>query len=109
MEDKKSELERLLAATNALLRSMEFTLTSDATDVWRFASYKVYIRKYSQLVEAVRAIEKIDVPLDLYDQNKVPGIGNTLAIQQNNYFQDVHANLSILRAWLEQKVGKSAP
>ena len=107
-EDKKSELEPWLAAANALLRSMEIASTSNPKDVWRFSSYKQYLRKYNQLVEAVRAIENIDVPLDLYDEEKVPGIGKTVVTQQINYFQAVHANLSLLRAWLEQKVGKSA-
>ncbi len=107
-EDKRSELEPWLAAANALLRSMEITSTSNSKDFWRFSSYKQYLRKYNQLVEGVRAIESIDVPLDIYDENKVPGIGGTRVSQQNAYFQAVHANLSILRAWLEQKVGKSA-
>jgi REase_DpnII-MboI len=108
MTDKRQKLESYLASANALLRSMELAPTSNPADVWRFTSYKQYIRKYNQLVEAVSAVETIDVPIDRYDEAKVPGIGDTIAIQQTELFQSVHANLSVLRAWLEQKVGKSA-
>lgn len=105
--EKQKRLESYLLTANALLRSMELAPTSNPADVWRFASYKQYIRKYNQLVKVIAAVEDIDVPIDTYDEAKVPGIADTIAMQQTELFQSVHANLSILRAWLEQKVGRA--
>ena len=108
MTNNKDELESMLAVANALLRSMEMAPTSNPADAWRFSSYKQYIRKYNQLYDAVKRVASIDVPVDRYDEAKIPGNFDTIAIQQAELFQSTHANLSILRAWLEQKVGKSA-
>ena len=85
---------------------MEIAPTNTA-ESWRFSSYKAYLRKYNQLVRAVEAIEKIDVPVDVYDEAQTPRPSGARYSQQNEYFQSVHANLSILRAWLEEKVGRA--
>ena len=47
---------------------------------------------------------KITAPIDLYDLNKVPHSGNTVMPVQKELFESVHANLSILEAWLSARV-----
>ena len=105
---KEEKLETLLSAVNALLHSMEIAPSSNSMDAWRFSGFKIYIRKYNQLVNEISKVEQIDIPLDIYDEEKIPSAMNTIGIQQSNYFQSTYANLSILRSWLEQKVGRSA-
>lgn len=100
-----AQYEPFLSAANALLRSMELAPTSNPQDAWRFTSYKMYIRKYNQLVNAVLALGPIPIPLDRFDEAKVPSIASTVGIQQAELFQAAHANLSMLRAWLEEQVG----
>ena len=106
MEDSKlANMKRFLATANALLSSMETSLRLDPTDVWRYGGYKQYIRKYNQLVRAIAQVEPIDTIIDLYDEEKTPGAASTIACQQKELFESVHANLSVLRAWLEEHAG----
>ena len=35
----------------------------------------------------------------------MPGLADTLAIQQKQYFEAVHANASVLKAYLESQLG----
>ena len=42
--------------------------------------------------------------LDRYDIAKIPGGGDTLAFQQKEIFEGVHANVSLLKSFLENKI-----
>lgn len=77
---------------------------TDPGDPWRFTSYKQYMRKYNDLVASVTAVEPISAPVDRYNLDAVPGFGDTIGMQQQGYFEDVRANLSILRAYLQNRV-----
>lgn len=65
------------------------------------------MRKYNQFAHAVSVLVDIDIPLDLYDEDKIPSMGNTIPMQQKSYFFSVHANLSTLVAFLEERLGGS--
>ena len=41
----------------------------------------------------------------MYDLDQMPGCGDTVAPQQKNFFESVHANVSVLKALLEGKLG----
>jgi len=89
----------------ALLDAMNLAAPSSATgDVWRYASYKQYMRKYNDLLDLAEAIEPLEAPVDRYNLDAVPNFANTLAMQQQGLFEDVRANLSILRAYLQNRV-----
>ena len=77
---------------------------SGRSDTWRFVSYRQFMRKYNELAELASSIEPIDAPLDLWDLTRVPDIGDTLAMQQGAYFENVRANLAILIAYLTNRV-----
>lgn len=72
----------------ALLDAMIVAVPSSASgDVWRFASYKSYMRKYNDLVQRVGdLVGHIDAPVDLYNLDAVPGSTSTIAMQQQGYF-----------------------
>jgi len=105
--DKNNEnLKELLMFTNGLLDSMEQSIkSSPESNMWKHASYKTYLRKYNQLVEEVSKITEGTSLLDYYNLGQIPGLGDTVPMQQKNYFDSVHANLKILKAFLENKVG----
>lgn len=106
MDDNKDKLKEYLSFTNALLDSMDQSLkASSESDVWKHSSYQTYMRKYNSLVKEVAAVTSGTAMLDLYNLDKVPSMGNTIAIQQKGYFDSVHSNLSILKAFLENKIG----
>ena len=91
---------------NSLLDSMEQSIRAEPESyVWKHSSYKTYARKYNQLVNEVVKETGGTALFDVYDLEKIPGLGDTLAMQQKNYFDSVHANLSVLRSFLENKVG----
>lgn len=75
------------------------------SNVWKHTSYEIYMRKYNQLVNEVAQITTNANLLDSYNLEKVPSKTNTIAIQQKGYFDSVHANLSLLKAFLENKIG----
>lgn len=79
-----------------------------AGGVWKYAGFKTYMRSYNALVQSVAS--KVTVPSFLFGYNidLVPGIGDTVGMQQQEYFQGVHANLSILLAFLESKLDLKA-
>jgi len=106
LDDNKDKLKEYLSFTNALLDSMDQSLkASSESDVWKHSSYQTYMRKYNSLVKEVAAVTSGTAMLDLYNLDKVPSMGNTIAIQQKGYFDSVHSNLSILKAFLENKIG----
>lgn len=105
----KQQLEQLkeyLHITNALLESMNTSLrtASENNYIWKFAGYWQYARKYNQLIDAISRIMQIETIVDLFDMEKLPTIGDTVPAQQKAYFESVHANVSILKAYLESKL-----
>ena len=101
----RKRLRGLLGSAQALLDSMNATQHSDDDNIWRFLGYRSYLRKYNELARLVASVTPIDTVLDYYDLDKVPGNCDTLPVQQRDLFQQAHANLSILRAFLENKIG----
>lgn len=102
------KLKEFLHYTNAILESMNSSLRMDAENVWKYSSFKQYIRKYNQLVEGISRVSPIDMIVDLYDFDKIPSAYDTIAMQQKELFESVHANLSILKAYLENKLNLKA-
>ena len=105
--DTRNQLLELLQMARALLRSMDGVLSSrtNERDVFHFVSYKTYAEKYNLLVEAVARLGVVDQGiLSTFNTEKMPGIGDTLDIQQTSAFQSTHGSLSMLCAFLESKV-----
>lgn len=98
-----------LRMAEALLDAMDRAVPPDSSgDVWRYASFKQYMRKYNDLLDSVAAIEPVVAPVDRYEIDNVPNFANTLAMQQRAYFEDVRANLAILCAYLANRVNPKA-
>jgi hypothetical protein len=108
--DKKEQgqLKEYLLYANALLESMESSIRADPGNVWKYASYKQYICKYNQLITEVAKTIPIGTIVDAYDLERIPGASNTIAMQQKELFESVHANLSVLKAYLEHKLDLKA-
>jgi hypothetical protein len=102
--DERNAYREALISVSALKKSMEHALRSDPNAVWRHSSYRHYMRKYNDIVRYVRGLADIRAPIDVYDMKKVPHWGNTVMPVQKELFESVHANLSILEAWLSARV-----
>ena len=102
---KKDKIKEFLAFANAILDSMNSILqTENSQNVWRFSNYLVYMRKYNELLERIAKEIEIDAIVDYFDLDKVPSPFDTIADQQKNYFSCVHANLLILKSYLENMI-----
>jgi hypothetical protein len=103
-KETRDKLREALMAISALRTSMEQAARSNPADVWRHASYRQYMRKYNDMVSYIRTIIPIHAPIDVYNMEKIRSSTNTIAVVQKEYFESVHANLSILEAYLTAKV-----
>lgn len=102
----KDDLREYLGWTEALLRSMELSLRGeDPASVWKHGGYKTYARKYNQIVTEISKNVQLPPILDLFDLDKIRGGGDTLAFEQKEVFEAVHANASVLKAFLENQLG----
>ena len=106
MERQQDQLKEYLHLSNALLESMNTSMHNDQdnANIWKYTGYWQYARKYNQLVMEVSKTIRIDTIVDLFDIKKLPTEGDTVPFQQRAFFESVHANLSILKAYLETKL-----
>lgn len=102
----KDALREYLHWTDALLKSMEVALRGEApTNVWKYGGYKQFARKYNQILTEVSRNVPLPPILDYFNLDQIPGGGDTLAFQQKEVFEAVHANASVLKGFLESKIG----
>jgi REase_DpnII-MboI len=105
-EVNKDTLREYLRWTDVLRRSMEVASRgADPANVWRHGGYKQFARKYNQIVEEIASKMSLPPIPNRYDIAEIPGGGDTLAFQQREIFQGVHANVPRLRGFLENKIG----
>lgn len=104
-ESQKGKLREVLLMCKSLRDSMEFSLHADPDNIWKYATYKQLARRYNDLATHVGQTINIDVPLYLFDLAKINGPADTIALQQKEIFESVHAELSLLIAYLENKIG----
>ena len=102
----KEKLRNYLRWTDALQRSMEVAINSEApTNVWKYGGYKQFARKYNHILTEINSNVALPPILDYYDLDKIPGGGDTIAYQQKEIFEGVHANVSLLKSFLEGEIG----
>jgi hypothetical protein len=104
-QQKREQLRELLHYASALIASMESTLNSNDHLTMKYTSYWHYCRKFNQLMAEVAKVIAPPPFIDLYDIDRMPQSGDMLAANQKEYFDSVHANLCLLRAYFENKLG----
>lgn len=103
----RERLKEYLAAAEALLDSMNAAVGANVPDLVKHAGYRTYMRKYNDLLLAVKKhnLLTLDFIFDSYKMDLVDGAMDTTIVQQKDLFDGCHANLSILKASLENKLG----
>lgn len=106
MDKQQEQLKEFLHISKALLESMNASLRNNQenTNIWKYTGFWQYARKYNQLVKAISQVAQIETIVDLYNMEKLPSEGDTVPAEQQALFESVHANLSILKAYLETKL-----
>ena len=107
LEMRRAYQEALLTVS-ALKQSMEHALKSDPDAVWKHSSYRHYMQKYNQVVEYIQSLAPINAPIDKYNMDRVSHSGDTVMPVQKELFESVHANLSVLEAYLSMKADMPA-
>jgi len=104
--DNKEPLREYLHWTEALLRSMEVAIhNEDPSNLWKYGGYKQFARKYNQVATEVARNVALPPIIDLFDLDNMKDIANTIACEQKEIFEAVHANASVLKGFLESKIG----
>jgi len=103
-EDLRNKLREFLFSATAIRESMEQSVRADVDSAWKYTAYKQYARKYNQIAERVVDLLPTNVPIDIFAVDKIPGPTNTIGIQQKELFEAVHANLSIIEAFLRARL-----
>lgn len=99
-------LREYLHWVKSLLQSMETALhKEDPSNVWKYGGYKQFARKYNQIATEIAKKAPLPPIIDLFDIDRIPGGGDTLAYQQKEIFESVYANASVLKGILESKIG----
>lgn len=101
--ETEAKIKEFLSLATTLKDAMRMSLEGDDKNVWKYSSYREYMRKYNMLIKEVAQIIELKTILDLYDLERVPGNMDTVAIQQKHYFDSVYSNLSILESFLRNK------
>lgn len=106
MDLNKDALRENLRWTDAFLRSMEVSLHGDdPANVRKYGGYKQFARKYNQIATEISKNVQLPPIVDLFDLDTIPGRNDTLAADQKEVFESVHANASLLKAILEGQIG----
>lgn len=106
MTESKERLRQLLAQANALLAAMRYSVDSaQPDDVWKYGSYKTFLRKYSSLVNEAAPLLKDVTQLDGFDLKNIKGNMDTAALQQKELFDLAYSNTAILKSMLEGEIG----
>jgi hypothetical protein len=104
--EQKERLQQLLTQTTALLGAMRYSIDSaSAQDIWKYASYKTFLRKYVALAQSATPLLSDTSLLDGFELDKIKGSCDTVAIQQKELFDLAYSNLALLKSLIEAEIG----
>jgi hypothetical protein len=105
-DPSNDQLREFLQWTIALQRAMESSIRSaDPAYLWKYAGFRDFARKYTQLIQTIVKVTSLPPVLDTYNMENMRGSMDTTHPQQKQLFDSVYANVSMLRAVLEGKIG----
>jgi hypothetical protein len=106
--DPKEHLKGLLRSTVALQNVMHDSVnsvTGEHANVGKFSSYKMFMRKYNDIVKQAAPLLTNTITLDEFQLEKIKESGNLPWPQQKQCFDLVNANVAMLRSLLEVTIG----
>lgn len=106
MNSSKDELRAFLQWTIALQQAMESSIRyDDPSNIWKYGGFRNFAVKYNQILQAVAEKAILPPVLDSYKIENIKGVADTIAPHQKEIFDSVYANVCVLRAVLEGKLG----
>jgi hypothetical protein len=105
-EPDKSRIRQYLKWTDALMRAMDAAVrVDDPHGLWKHAGFRQFARKYTDLVTLISKEMPLPPLLDIYNVAAIPGPADTVPFQRREIFDEVYANLSLLKGILENQLG----
>src|SRR5271165_3446597 len=104
----KRTTEQLLSTANALLDAMRYSTTTavgDMANVGNFSSYKLFLRKYNDLVRQAAPMLPNTAMLDVFNLDAIKGSSDTVWPVQKEYFELAYSNTALLKSLLEGAIG----
>jgi hypothetical protein len=104
----KEQLKVVLSNTNALLEAMRYstvTATGEMANVGRYSSYRMFLRKYTDLAKIAAPLLKDASLLDGINLEKIQGSGDTVWPVQKELFELAYSNTALLKSLLEGEIG----
>lgn len=106
--DTKEQLTGLLRSTVALQGVMRDSLSSATGDhaiLGKYSSFKTFMRKYNLIANEAAPLLKSSAMLDAFNLDKIKGSADYTWPQQKELFDNVYANVAMLRSLLEITIG----
>jgi hypothetical protein len=106
--EKNEQLKSLLSSTKALLGAMRSSMTAAsgaAANVGNFGSYKLFMRKYNEVVKQAVPLLSNTALLDRFGLENIKGSADYTWPQQKELFDLVFSNLALLKSLLEGEIG----
>ena len=102
---RKHQLKQLLSNTNALLGAMRESAATASANVGKYTSYKMFLRKYNDLVKQAAPLLLNITMLDQFDLDHIKGSGDYTWPQQKELFDLAYSNAALLKSLLEGAIG----
>ncbi|HEX9804988.1 MAG TPA: hypothetical protein VGA67_04865 [Candidatus Dojkabacteria bacterium] len=104
--ENTEEIKKCFELAKTLQETMKLSYLNDGSNIFRFASYKMFMRKFNHVfLRVVQTVPNVDGLIGVYDIDKVPGPADTIPIQQKELFESVLLNTNLLVSFLSQKLG----
>src|SRR6266851_3776259 len=105
--NRKEQLKQLLSNTNALLEAMRYSIASAVgnDDIWKYGSYRTFLRKYNELVALAAPLLANSSILDTFNLDKIKGSTDTVWPQQKELYDMAYSNTVLLKSLLEGEIG----
>ena len=101
--DKKEQLKRLLSNANALLGAMQAstsTVSGEAANIGRYSSYKIFMRKYNDLVGQAAPLLSDTTMLDVFKLESIRESADYTWVEQKERFDSAYSNTALLKSLL---------
>src|SRR5260370_39064025 len=104
---RKEQLKQQLSNTSALLEAMRYSITSAVgkDDIWKYGSYKTFLRKYNVLATGAAPLLPNSSMLDTINLDSIKESEATDLPIQKQMFDLAYSNTLLLKALLEGEIG----
>jgi len=104
-----SALKGHLLAARSIRDAMDQSVAASSKEsVWKYTSFKTFMKRYNQVVNSVAKLIPITVPIGTWKTDELGDVMDLNAFHQKKYFDEVYVDLGLLISMLEHTIGLKA-